>query len=521
MPPTTTTTTTAAAIRALLLGGMSLTAVASACPDKCAVCRSGGSQAGGVALVGGICQEWCSSFNYCGTADYTARPGGPSVYQDGGTDCTGCVTGYGAGCSGGGCPPNPCLHLSCGSHGECKVENGAAVCKCDDAYVGPLCAQQDLCSDVDCNHGACDAATGSCVCDRAWEGAHCDIPNPCVDSDCGDHGQCDPTTGQCICEKNWFPIPPSTECNNYDVCHGVFCANGRCRDGACSCHEGYFGEQCEHYDPCRLLNCGQHGRCDVSADGSSASCSCQPGYFGENCETHEPCEGVKCNEPHGHCEPRDPNVGEGECKCEPGWSGPHCNVHDMCFDVECDHGTCDPDTGECVCDEPWFGDRCDQNDPCRQLNCGQHGQCEVTNTTTPFCQCDAGYSGYYCDVDACLTLICGSHGQCHAGGCECLGGYSGEHCDVAPADPCSGVACGEHGMCVDGGCSCEPGWCGEQCEQRSIPSAEAAMLSFSSLGGGRATAAGVGGLAMAAIGVALKRRTVQANAGASEGLLAV
>jgi len=47
------------------------------------------------------------------------------------------------------------------------------------------------------------------------------------------------------------------------------------------------------------------------------------------------------------------------------------------------------------------------------------------------------------------------------------------------------------------------------------------MLSFSSLDGGRATAAGVGALAMAAIGVALKRNTVQANAGASEGLLAV
>ena len=36
---------------------------------------------------------------------------------------------------------------------------------------------------------------------------------------------------------------------------------------------------------------------------------------------------------------------------------------------------------------------------CKTLNCGNHGQCsEYVNTKSPFCLCDVGWSGTYCDI---------------------------------------------------------------------------------------------------------------------------
>merc|ERR1719389_491046 len=39
------------------------------CPAACSTCNAGGNaEAGGVALVNGVCTAWCSRFNYCGTS---------------------------------------------------------------------------------------------------------------------------------------------------------------------------------------------------------------------------------------------------------------------------------------------------------------------------------------------------------------------------------------------------------------------------------------------------------------------
>ena len=53
-----------------------------ACPDECKMCMSGGSWDGGVSVVDGVCQDFCSAGGYCGDAD---------VYKAGGTDCTTCA----------------------------------------------------------------------------------------------------------------------------------------------------------------------------------------------------------------------------------------------------------------------------------------------------------------------------------------------------------------------------------------------------------------------------------------------
>ena len=49
---------------------------------KCTSCRSGWDGDGGVRVVDGVCQNYCSVKGYCGTAE---------VYQDKGTDCSPCA----------------------------------------------------------------------------------------------------------------------------------------------------------------------------------------------------------------------------------------------------------------------------------------------------------------------------------------------------------------------------------------------------------------------------------------------
>ena len=51
------------------------------CSGLCHNCLSGGSGNGGVPVVNGVCQDFCSNEGYCGVAD---------VYKAGGTDCRMC-----------------------------------------------------------------------------------------------------------------------------------------------------------------------------------------------------------------------------------------------------------------------------------------------------------------------------------------------------------------------------------------------------------------------------------------------
>lgn len=62
------------------------------------------------------------------------------------------------------------------------------------------------------------------------------------------------------------------------------CQNGsECVEGVCECLPGYFGEDCEYYDPCSVIICENGGTCD-DWDGE---CHCLEGYEGTNCELEE------------------------------------------------------------------------------------------------------------------------------------------------------------------------------------------------------------------------------------------
>eukprot|EP01043_Picozoa_sp_COSAG02_P029541 COSAG02_NODE_1842_length_10700_cov_148.785869_5_plen_631_part_00 len=64
-----------------------------------------------------------------------------------------------------------------------------------------------------------------------------------------------------------------------DPCWGVDCGgHGTCRSGACQCHDGYSGRQCQQApDPCLGVDCGGHGTC------RSGACQCHDGYSGRQC----------------------------------------------------------------------------------------------------------------------------------------------------------------------------------------------------------------------------------------------
>lgn len=65
------------------------------------------------------------------------------------------------------------------------------------------------------------------------------------------------------------------------------CQNGgECEEGVCNCPPGYFGEDCEYYEPCSVLVCENGGTCD-EWDGQ---CDCLEGFEGELCETEERAE---------------------------------------------------------------------------------------------------------------------------------------------------------------------------------------------------------------------------------------
>ncbi|XP_065193426.1 sushi, von Willebrand factor type A, EGF and pentraxin domain-containing protein 1-like [Sycon ciliatum] len=125
--------------------------------------------------------------------------------------------------------------------------------------------------------------------------------------------------------------------------------------------------------------------------------------------------------------------------------------------------------------------------------CGGHGHCRLVDTSSGKtkaykCQCNPGYSGLSCTMDACSTPYSnGSMPRCENGGtchrllrapyfaCICPERFTGQHCQRAK-QYCLPNPCAHSGRCrqLESGyvCDCHRGYGGAQCQNQLLTAGE-------------------------------------------------
>ena len=132
-------------------------------------------------------------------------------------------------------------------------------------------------------------------------------------------------------------------------------------------------------NPCQGINCSSNSVCkpvfnskNNTSDTVHYYCSCQSGFYGKNCEQYDPKCNTYCSS-NAMCKPgkrgRLANVLNPFCVCPLGYFGARCNLrYDECdFNPCLNNGTChityDP-SGErsitCFCSKLFYGDRCER-----------------------------------------------------------------------------------------------------------------------------------------------------------------
>ncbi|MGB0929928.1 MAG: hypothetical protein ACPGVB_04085 [Chitinophagales bacterium] len=112
-------------------------------------------------------------------------------------------------------------------------------------------------------------------------------------------------------------------------------------------------------------------------------------------------------------------------------------------------------------------------DPCETVNCGPNGDCLLSATGDPFCNCDAGFSGANCETadDPCAN--CPTNSTCVTDSvtgeqsCECDLGFGGVDCQdvVDVCDTCpTNSTCVTDSVTGEQFCECDLGYEGNDCE---------------------------------------------------------
>ncbi|XP_049782689.1 uncharacterized protein LOC126184353 [Schistocerca cancellata] len=282
---------------------------------------------------------------------------------------------------------------------------------------------------------------------------------------------------ECSCVEGFY----GEDCESYNPCvtssalclHGGTCRSNSSGTYLCSCSEGYFGMNCEHFNPCSSSPC-QHGSVCVNIDNSKYKCNCVSGYTGEHCETvFDECESQPCQN-GGLC---SDEFGSFLCTCSVGFTGKLCELDiDECTLSPClNGGCCSNSVGSysCACRPGFEGKSCEVNiNECSSSPCSDNGLC-VDGANNFTCSCYDGFEGEFCEkeTDECVSNICYNGGTCQDDTndyhCLCPPGYSGKNCET-DIDFCASSPCKNDARCLDEAnafsCICEEGYHGDLCQ---------------------------------------------------------
>ncbi|XP_077865931.1 uncharacterized protein LOC100375718 [Saccoglossus kowalevskii] len=327
---------------------------------------------------------------------------------------------------------NECLSDPCQNGGLCIHDVGKYSCDCAPGYSGVHC-EIDIneCLSDPCRNGATcldQINMYKCTCVAGYTGVDCEMEiDECDSSPCLNDGVCLNYINRfdCDCTDTGFD---GVFCDhNIDDCVNVFCQNGgTCHDEVkgynCACFEGYAGQDCDiDIDECESGPCLNGGQClqrsnrtlydtgyfDDAFSYDTASgfvCVCESGFEGTFCQVDiDECDSGPCVN-SGTCEDF---VNGYVCHCTAGWEGPICaHEIDECQSNPCQHGTCTDNFNmyECVCDAGYAGRNCD----IALIGCDNGPQCQNGATCVPYlqnedpnvhnytCDCQPGFSGFYC-----------------------------------------------------------------------------------------------------------------------------
>ncbi|KAI2660780.1 Low-density lipoprotein receptor-related protein 1B [Labeo rohita] len=230
-----------------------------------------------------------------------------------------------------------------------------------------------------------------------------DVANPCLRMTCDFMCLLNPTGASCTCPE------------------GKTLVNGSCIDPIVS------GEFCRPA-------CENGGRCMANEKGDWR-CYCWPNFSGERCEVNH-CADYCLN--GGTC--TGSPLGKPTCRCVTGFTGPNCERR-VCDNHCLNGGTCDVSPGnQPVC-------RClaEYTDICHH-HCVHSQACTLSSSGHVECVCPPRYEGVKCDVDNCTSGRIASScqlcdGYCYNGGtchldpdtslpfCQCSANWSGTQCE--------------------------------------------------------------------------------------------
>ena len=184
------------------------------------------------------------------------------------------------------------------------------------------------------------------------------------------------------------------------------CANdGRCLNSygsyLCYCKSGFYGKNCEIYDPCRLLPCLNNGTCISSTNYPFWQCLCPTLYTGNNSMIIIIIKKTKAS------------------FMLYVFTGSRCEIFSLgCLSNPCRTGICrvlSNGAYQCLCPTSMTGTNCNiPLLPCSSNPCLNNATCLTISLTNYTCICSSLYTGLTCSnrIQICSSNPCQGNSTC-------------------------------------------------------------------------------------------------------------